>query len=208
MIKGWNHVLFWGALWGIVEATVGHLLHLVALPLGWLFWFPIAVGFMQMVYSQTKQITAVFYAALVAAAIKMVDLMVPVRIDYVLNPAVSIILEGLAVVAVFWVLVKKNKARPVFTGAGLVAVSTLWRLFYLIYVHFLPERFYLISPAASIRLLLDFILIQNAGNILTLYLLAQGVAKTNRSVRTWRFSPHPTFAVGVLLTAVVLQWWI
>ncbi|HBL37426.1 MAG TPA: hypothetical protein DDZ55_11530 [Firmicutes bacterium] len=60
MTKGWNHVLFWGALWGIIEATVGHLLHQAALPLGWLFWFPLAVGFMQMVYSQTQKITAVF----------------------------------------------------------------------------------------------------------------------------------------------------
>jgi hypothetical protein len=35
-------VLFYGGIWGVFEATVGYLLHLLPFSIGWLVWYPIA----------------------------------------------------------------------------------------------------------------------------------------------------------------------
>ena len=39
-------VLFWGGLWGISEATVSYLVHLFLPGMGWVFYYPLAYGFM------------------------------------------------------------------------------------------------------------------------------------------------------------------
>lgn len=44
-----------GAVWGIFEATVGYLLHLLPIRLGFLVWYPAAVFFMFTVYLKSDK---------------------------------------------------------------------------------------------------------------------------------------------------------
>lgn len=93
-------VLFYGGIWGVFEATVGYLLHLLPFSIGWLVWYPIACFFMLQVYIKTKQVKSILLIGLLSCAIKLTNLMLPVRIDRVLNPAVSILFEAITMAAV------------------------------------------------------------------------------------------------------------
>ena len=71
----WAIVLFWGAAWGLAEATVGFGLHLAPMP---------------------GQAGAVLFP--VAAALKLLDLAIPGADPFaVANPAAAILLQSLAV---------------------------------------------------------------------------------------------------------------
>jgi hypothetical protein len=131
-------IIFWGSLWGLTEATLGNALHIIPFKIGWPFWFPIAYLFMNKVYIQTENRITVLYTALIAASIKLIDLFMPIRIDYTLNPAVSIIIESLSMLAV-WKLTDKYNLK--FDSALIFEINTCWRILYAAYVLFLPAYF-------------------------------------------------------------------
>jgi hypothetical protein len=97
--KNISIIVFWGAVWGIAEATIGYLLHMVPVNIGWLFWFPMAVYFMRKAYLQSGELYSIIYVSAISAGIKLLNLLMPARIDMVINPAVSILLEGAVVYA-------------------------------------------------------------------------------------------------------------
>ena len=199
-------VIFWGALWGLTEATVGHLLHVTGLRIGWLFWFPAAFYFMNRIYRQTDNLGAILYASFVAAAIKLVDLLAPVRLDYVLNPAVSIILEGLAVYALFGILAARGEARKIGAPAVLL-LSMGWRALYLVYVLFLPADLIKISPWGGAVTFLRFIFLESLANSLfiTVYLKAAAAWRTREKARSLSLL-HPALAAAALFLAVFITW--
>lgn len=55
----WRAILFWGAIWGILESTVGALMHLLPVRLGFLVWVPMAMGCMLGAYRATGKARAV-----------------------------------------------------------------------------------------------------------------------------------------------------
>jgi len=101
MKKNLNIILFWGALWGITEATLGYVLHIFSIPLPGLpglLMFPIAFIFMHRGYDSTQNPMSVLQIAFVAASIKLTDLLFGgLMTIYVINPALSLIVEALAV---------------------------------------------------------------------------------------------------------------
>lgn len=96
-------ILFYGAVWGLGEATLGHLLHLARVPgLPGLVMFPFAAVVMGRVLARSGGAAAVFATGVVAAGFKFLDLLLPgTDILAVLNPARAILLEALA--AAVWV---------------------------------------------------------------------------------------------------------
>lgn len=90
--------LFYGSVWGLGEATVGHLLHLARIPgLPGLVMFPFAVLVMGRVLARSGSAAAVFSAGAVAASFKFLDLFLPAAdILAVINPARAILFEALA----------------------------------------------------------------------------------------------------------------
>ena len=89
-------VLFWGSMWGIVEASLGWLLHAVQLHHGIstiLYAFGIGCMFAASTRSG-KGAQAVMLTAVVASAIKLVDFFLPGSPQSVLHPALYILLEG------------------------------------------------------------------------------------------------------------------
>lgn len=204
-MRNFGRIIFWGALWGISEATIGHLLHIWALPIGWLIWFPLAYGFMWAAYRQTGQASTVFYTGLVASGIKLIDLFMPVRIDYVINPAVSILLEGLAVFAVFKVSSARKESHSVSLGS-IGIVSILWRILYAIYISFLPAALFKISPVNGLIPLARFLLLESAVNCLLIYGIVKLFPRRRLEFRHHDFNPHPVLSLGVLLMACFVQW--
>jgi hypothetical protein len=107
-------VLFYGGLWGIMEATLGYALHLLPCGFAGMFMFPLGFYFMYNAFKSTNQHKVIFFTAVVAASIKLTDLLIPLNtITSVANPAVSIILEGLVVFAGVKIMAgRRNFAMP------------------------------------------------------------------------------------------------
>lgn len=104
--------LFWGSVWGLGEATLGHLLHLARVPgLPGLAMFPFAVLVMGRVLARSGTASAVFLTGIVAAGFKFLDLFLPgTDILAIINPAQAILLEALA--GAVWVTLWKKGAAP------------------------------------------------------------------------------------------------
>lgn len=145
MRKYIENVLLWGSLWGLEEATLGHFLHLLPIGIGWVFWFPLAYFFMNMVCKKTGRADSVLYTAFLAGAFKLTDLFLPVRIDMVLNPAAAIILEGFSVFALFRILQKRPELAG-FLFKNAIAVSLLQKLLYIAYILIIPAFISAIPP--------------------------------------------------------------
>jgi hypothetical protein len=119
--------LLYGAVWGLGEATLGHLLHLVRVPgLPGLVMVPIAVAIMGRA-ARSGSAAAVFLAGVVAASFKLFDLLVPGTDLLALSrPIQAILLEALA--AAVWVKLtemgtfltsfERSQKRPHFSLTG------------------------------------------------------------------------------------------
>jgi hypothetical protein len=115
--------LFWGSVWGLGEATLGHVLHLVHVPgLPGLVMVPFAVLIMGRLAIRSRSAGAVFLAGVVAAGFKLFDLLVPGTDMLALSrPIQAILLEALA--AAVWVKLAKmgtfgKEKRPHFGETG------------------------------------------------------------------------------------------
>ena len=104
----WAAALFWGSVWGLGEATLGHLLHLARVPgLPGLVMVPFAVLVMGRA-ARSRSAPAVFLTGVIAAGFKFLDLFVPgTDLLAIANPVQAILLEALAGAA--WVSLEKIK---------------------------------------------------------------------------------------------------
>ena len=130
MIKMIPAVLFFAALWGIIEATVGYALHWIPGPLiAGSIMFPFAMLVLVQAYKRLESRKALVAIGALAALIKSVNLLMPNLNQFkVINPMVSILLET-AIVTVVAVLFVSKKA-PVQIGA-IFGASLGWRALYL-----------------------------------------------------------------------------
>lgn len=107
--------LFWGAIWGLSEATLGHSLHLLRIPgLAGLVMFPAGIFFMLKAYQNTKSYCVIFSSAVIAAGIKLSNLWLPgtFAID-VLKPAMAIMAESLAVLVLLSIVENRALQRHI-----------------------------------------------------------------------------------------------
>ena len=183
----WRAILFWGTCWGILESTVGALLHLLPVRLGFLVWVPMAMGCMLGAYRATGKTRAVLFAAAIAAAFKLTNLFFPIRVDKVLNPAVSILLEGLSLAALLAL------CRGVPAGSGerclfALGINTLWRGEYLLYLLLTTAWIREISVLASTSALMRHLVWDNLASTAVLIglmalLCRRPVARDSRVAR-------------------------
>ena len=157
MKKNLYVLIILGAAWGIFEATAGYLLHLFGLRIGWMIWFPAAYFFIRRAYGETKNIRGTMGMAIFAASLKLVNLFFPGRIDMVVNPAVSMILEALSVVLIYRYMEKENPLAALFAGF-------VWRGLYVIYVMCMPRSFVEAAPFLTLRSLITFLVFENVIN--------------------------------------------
>ncbi|MCR5332870.1 MAG: hypothetical protein K6E11_02495 [Bacilli bacterium] len=130
-------ILFWGAAWGIVEATLGTILHLPGFEGTGLYFassaviLPIAYCLMANCYKRTGTFYSVFLMGLVAATIKLSVAFVIGFIDRVYFPAIYIVIEALAMggaLAIF----RPTNVISLKTFASIVVANTTYQFTYLV----------------------------------------------------------------------------
>ena len=140
-------ILFFGALWGILEATLGWFLHLMHFNGIVLVLYPFGLMCMLLAAKQTGKTSSIIQVAAVASVIKLVNLfMFPVvPLYHVLNPAVAIFIEGLVTFG-FCVVASKNinfKRWSIPFASGLVFASIFlyrgWQLIMDAFVAYNPS---------------------------------------------------------------------
>lgn len=203
-IRNISIIIFWGAIWGILEATVGLLLHTLPfkVPTGSVL-FPIGYYFMQKSYRDTNDIKSMFYTSIVAATIKLINLLNPiVPAIKVLNPAGCILLEGLGVALVFKYLLKDEK---VLKFAHVLLMSLLWRVGY--YIMCLGI-FVLLAMMESSSILdksriMDFLIKNSLINSIIIYMYSKLQYRyTKESIMKY----HPVFSSSVFILAMIITW--
>ena len=125
-------VVFFGAVWGLIEATIGYLLHWLPGMWSGLVMFPIAAALMYWAYQNTGRRNTILFVGLIAASIKAVNFALPLPPEgfmRVYNPMISIILQSLTVFAFSYLFEKKaSPAKQTLLQLGVLALAILtWR---------------------------------------------------------------------------------
>lgn len=209
-------VLIWGGLWGVFEATVGYLLHLIPISIGWLVWYPAACFFMLNVYRKTRRTETILLVGLVSACIKMLNLFLPVRIDRVLNPAASIVFEALILAAVILVYKRffaESKKPLRIEALTVLFMNTGWRILYTLYLLLIvPTWMREISVIGSTAALLTFFFVHNlltglvlfGGSVVIKYILKPIEALEHKLSAYLSSFPHRAAAGMKLAGAIFL----
>ncbi|GEM_PF-207640 len=223
MKKCVSAIIFWGALWGLEEATLGHLLHITTLNIGWFLWFPLAYFFMSMVYKQTGKLNSILFTSIIAAAIKLVDLSMTTNLVIIICPALSIILESISLFAILKImdwkkLLHKNKLIEI------VSVSLLWRVLFLLGLLLIPTWIMASYPYKSISSILKLLLYEGLINSLLIYgtvILAKKTNEINNKSNTYfkqltdkiiqsklvkEMCYKPVISLSLLAVALIIQW--
>jgi hypothetical protein len=193
-------VLLYGSIWGILEATVGYVLHWLPALISGSVMFPIALLILRHGYLQTNSRKAVFLMGVVAATIKGVNLFMPnLTIWKAINPMVAILIEAALASVVVHAFTKERLLK---TALLVGAVSIGWKVAFVLYQ---VGNGLLIGAFApylqSVRGLVEFVLVQGTLSwIFALTLLHVG-SKAGRwnPVRVFR----PVFAASSFLLAVL-----
>jgi hypothetical protein len=156
------------------EATAGYLLHLLSFGYSWVIWYPVACFFMTNVYRKTGKLSSVFFIGLLSAAIKMLNLFLPGRIDKVINPAISIVFEAVSMATVVFAanhMSRRKKKSPLAKALMAICMNTGWRLLYVIYLLFLaPSWIRDVSVVSSSAKFIPFFITQNLITTLLIYI--------------------------------------
>ncbi len=127
--KLFTQILFYGSLWGLLEATLGHVLHLIPATIAGSIMFPIAGAILYKAYKKTQSRFALFYIGIVAASIKSVDFLLPqLNIYKTINPMISILLEAMVVVLIVNLLVSPSPTKKYI---ALPIASITWRTLFI-----------------------------------------------------------------------------
>lgn len=205
-LKHISAILYYGSLWGILEATLGYILHLLPALIAGSIMFPIATGILlRAVQAGGKRLDLVLIGVL-AALIKSVNLLLPqISVWKTINPMLSILFEALAVVAVIGVVTRKH---PVLAFLCLPLASIFWRALYLGFsgiqygiTGFLSTH--LENAANLFRFLLLYGLLSGAVAAFLVYL---GLSLKKRWQLAWEIKALlalPALGLAILLTVVL-----
>ena len=129
-------ILFFGSLWGIIEATLGWILHLLHFKGTSFLVLPFAIACMYMAIRRTGTPKAAFGVAIVAAAVKLTNLLPGTVPPYwVINPAVSILMEGIAFYLVYRVLLRPA-SESLFTWRNFAYGTLIFFAFQLLFCEY------------------------------------------------------------------------
>lgn len=197
-------ILVWGAIWGIIEATIGNALHLLPfrVPTGSVL-FPIGYFCMQKSFNETKDIKSMFFTSGIAAAIKFVNLFSPITpVIKVINPAACVLLEGLAVAVVFSIY--KYKDSDIGFKQFLI-MSSFWRIGYYIlcFAIFIPLKMTEISSVWGLNRFVEFFIINGLVNSIIIYTYGK-IASSSK--KTSKIKYNLLLSASVFLLAIFVTW--
>jgi hypothetical protein len=190
--------LFWGSLWGLAEATLGHILHLLRIPgLAGFVMFPVGLVFMLKAYKASNNLSVILSTSVVAATIKLSNILLPGTSPLdVFNPAIAIICESLAVFVLFFFIRQRVHQRHLILGWLVLS----WRLLFVTFLIMMEALF----PSQNLislgfERLLSFFLWESVANGILIYLLMKKVGFETRSF------PKPTVSQSVLASCLMFM---
>lgn len=220
-LRAASTILFFGAIWGTCEATLGFILHQALAPFTGLILFPIGYVMMRMAQSSLDGLNGEststrwipILVACVAATIKLVDLFIPGAMPLpIINPAMAILSEGLLVSLVMPVTsTEKNTSKDGIAVRQLAfsafAASFGWRILYVLMLTVessfgLKIRLFKAGTEAVITFLTVDALINGVLVLLLALVINQATVKGDV-----RFRPHPLASTLVLMMAIVVTLW-
>ena len=198
-IKLFTQIIFYGALWGFLEATLGYALHWIPTLIAGTIMFPIASVILLRAYNKTNSKKALLWIGMVAAAIKSVDLLLPsYTVFKTINPMVSIVLESLLVFAVVMLFTSERVTNKI-AAAQLASIG--WRTGYVIYMgaQWALTGFVAYTIASWVNVF-EFVIFTGVLS----GLLATGLIYIDQTANLkFKFDTRPVFAAGLLLAAVL-----
>jgi hypothetical protein len=195
-------VIFFGSIWGILEATLGYALHFLPVLISGSIMFPIAATIMVMTFHQTKSRSAMIYVALIAASIKSVNFFMPGLLPIkTYNPMISIMLQSLVIYAVLPMVEKKSFAVQML-GLGIVSLS--WRALFImnIAINNVLTGF-MFNQLASSSTIISFIVISGLIEMAILIGLA-AIRQLTKDKIQFSIKPHWALSLSMFIFAVVL----
>ena len=204
MIKKKNVLLysvFYGSLWGLAEAVLGYLLHLIPFSVSGFIMFPIGFYFMMRSYKYTQDLNSILLVGTIAAVIKLADLAMPfLPVIKTVVPSASILFEAI-VVTVAYGLFKEMRSK--ISVPGIVAASLGWRLLFLL-LQYVLTLFSIKSGliAGGLQSILSFVLLEGLVNAVILFFIMRFAGKTTQAVPEKRLNPFT--AVGTLLVSMAV----
>lgn len=190
-------VIFYGALWGLMEASMGHILHFMPGAIAGSIMFPIAAFILVKAYKQLESKKALFFIGVVAASIKSIDLLLPqISVLKTINPMLSIILESLVVVSVI-TLYSNDKVKNNIVAA--LGSSFGWRV---VFAMFMVAQYSLGMNGLALKyttssFLVEFILVSGLISGLFAFILV-GLLRVPKFKLNYKLNVKPIHA-GVLL---------
>lgn len=130
-------VLALGGIWGILEATLGTLLHFTGVAKTFLsssiIMVPIAYAILSIGYKNTGKLRSIFLIGVIAGAIKLSAFLVPgIAANLVINPAISIVLESAAFGLAVYVI--KPQSMLSYKGIAVILLAGItFRLSFTLY---------------------------------------------------------------------------
>ncbi len=195
--------IFWGSLWGLSEATIGSLFHIVPWIAGF-FMFPVAFYFMKKALNDSRRLSAIFYTAAVAAGIKLTGLLFPFQQPAtVINPAAAIMMEALAVILFFKVF---GCARNHYQPREILTAAFGWRIAFIAY-HLLLVSLSLYDGILqwSALTLARFLVLESIADTVIIALLLRVEISRREPMITRLLKPGFSVSFVLLAAAVVAQ---
>lgn len=199
-------ILFYGAIWGIVEASVGYVLHFLPTLIAGTILFPFVSVILYKAYRQTESSISILAIGVVAALIKSVNFFLPVlNVWKVINPMASILFESLVVMVL--IKVALNGKVPLKIGAVLLA-SVSWRAIFLAYMGIQMLLTGFTAPQiASFASIMSFSVVSGLlSGAMAVGILAMASIRIKKTVKQFNLMPIvslATLALAIVLTLVL-----
>lgn len=195
--------VFFGSLWGISEAVLGYLLHLVPFGLSGFIMFPIGYCFMYRAFKLTHNIKSIMYVGFIAAFIKLADLVLPFLPSLkILVPSAAIVLESLSLYAAYLIFQNMRSKPSIY---GIVFSSISWRVVFTM-LQVMLTLFGIKSGLLSggIISIANFILLEGIVNVLIIYTFVHFEKKAVKDVNEVKYI-RPVISWGAFVLSVLLS---
>ncbi|MFA5419665.1 MAG: hypothetical protein WC341_14535 [Bacteroidales bacterium] len=200
-------IIFFGSIWGILEASLGYVLHFLPTLIAGTTMFAVASFILYRAFLKTNSKTALLWIGLVAAFIKAFDFFLPAHPIYgyvkVINPMFCILIETLMLFAILPVLAKKNLLSG---GIALMGASLSWRSLFLVYLIFQDAVFKTVSTQlSSWESGLSFVVLNGlVSGLIALVFYGLNLLIGNRFLAKLPLKPVPAVLTFTLAVAVTL----
>jgi len=194
------NTIFFGALWGLLEASLGYALHFLPQLVSGSVMFPLGAIIMYWAYRNTGKKRVILYVAMVAASIKAINFFMPGLLPIkTYNPMISIMLQALLVIGFSYVYEAK---QFVFKPMAILSVSLGWRALFIANIVINNALTGFVFPQlANTTTTLNFIFLSGlieASFLMAAYLLSL-LAKNRNSLV---FKPNWILAGSTLVAAI------